>query len=113
MLIGICTGGILFLCYVLTGSAACLFPGALLSQFLYACGCLYEEGAIRRKRFGCRPLWILLPVLAAYCGLLLCIPALFALPTRQQLLTTGGLILLWHGLIQLLLFFKPKNKKTK
>ena len=113
MLIGICTGGILFLCYFLTGSSACLFPGALLSQFLYACGCLYEEGAIRRKRFGCRPLWILLPVLVAYCGLLLCIPALFALPTRQQLLTTGGLILLWHGLIQLLLFFKSKNKKIK
>ena len=113
VLFGIGNGVVLYLCFLFTGSTACLFPGALLSQFLYACGCLYEEGALRRGRFGCRALWLTFPCLAAYCGLLLLIPALFTFPTWRQLLLTGGLVALWQGVVQLLLFFRSKNKKAK
>lgn len=113
ILFGLGNGGMLFLTFCLTGSTACLFPGALLSQFFYACGCLYEEGAFRRKRFGCRALWLLFPILAVYCGLTLCIPALFTFPAREHLLLTGGLAVLWQGAVQLFLFFKPKKKKAK
>ncbi len=106
-------GVALYLAFAMTGNTACLFPGALLSQFLYACGCLYEEGSFRRRRFGCRALWITFPCLAVYCALLLFIPNLFALPTPKHLLLTGALVAIWQCLVQFFLFFKSKNKKQK
>lgn len=113
ILFGLGNGVVLYLAFLFTGSSACLFPGGLLSQFLYACGCLYEEGALRRGRFGSRALWITFPCLAAYCGLLLFVPGLFVLPTWKQLLLTGALVALWQGVVQLFLFFRSKKKKEK
>ncbi len=112
-LYGLGNGVALYTAFLVTGSHACVLAGILLSQFYFACGCFHEEGAIRRKRFGCRALWILFPCLAAYCLLLFLIPGLFVFPRWDQLLPALLAVTLWQGAVQALLFFLPKKKKKK
>ena len=106
---GMGNGISLYIAYCLTGSYSCMTAAFLLSQFYFACGCFHEEGAIRRKRFGCRALWILFPCLCAYCTLLFLGP--FPFPGWKLLLTGLAAVTLWQAAVQTILFLLSKKEK--
>ena len=108
---GLGNGIALYVAYRLTGSHGGVMAAFLLSQFCFACGCLYEEGAIRRKRFGCRALWILFPCLAAYCGLLFL--GAIPFPGWEHLTMALLAVTLWQAAVQAILFLLSKKKKNK
>ena len=102
----------------LTESETCGMLFFLLSQFLYACGCLWPEGAFRRKRFGYRLFWALFPVLALLTLALVALPGLntalgFSLPTLQSALLTVGFAAGWQLCVQLFLLIRSNRKKKE
>ena len=102
----------------LTESETCGMVFFLLSQFLYACGCLWPEGAFRRKRFGYRLFWVLFPVLALPTLALVALPGLntalgFSLPTFRDALLAVGLAAGWQLCVQLFLLALSNRKKKK
>lgn len=108
----------LYVLFRLTENTVCVMIGFVLSQFFYACGCLWQEGALCKKKFGYRALWRLFPFLVLYCLLLLALPGLntalgFALPHWKQLLITLACVSVWQAAVQVFLFFFPKKKKIK
>lgn len=108
---------------LLSGHPLCGILCFLLLQFLYACGCLWQDGAFRRRQFGYRALWALLPGLALYGLLLVAMPGLHTVlgfsisqgqgtwPFWQGALLAFGFAAGWQLLIQLLLFFRTTRKK--
>ncbi len=112
------SGVCLYLLYLLTENPVCGMLCFLLSQFFYACGCLWQEGAIRRKQFGYRPLWLLFPVLMLYFLLLTAVPGLnsylgFSLPTPGSTLLAAAFAVGWQLCVQLFLFFRPAKEKNR
>ena len=110
-LYGLGNGIAMYIAFRMTGSYGCVMAAFLLSQFYFACGCLYEEGALRRKRFGCRALWILFPCLAAYCGLLFA--TLLPLPGWEKLATGLMAVTVWQAAVQAILFLLAKKENIK
>lgn len=109
-------GAALYALFRFTGSTVCVMLGFVLSQFFYACGCLWQEGALAKKKFGYRALWLLFPCLAVYFLLLLALPGLntalgFALPSIQQAAVTLLCVSVWQAAVQPFLSFFPKIKK--
>ena len=111
-------GILLYVLYRITGDTVCTMIGYMLSQFLYACGCLWENGAFRRKQFGYRALWLLFPMLALCSLILIAVPGIntalgFAIPHPMHLLWTALTALGWQAVVQIILFVKPTIKKSK
>lgn len=113
---GIC----LFVLGIVTADPVCGLLFFLLSQFFYVCGCLWPEGALRRKRFGYRPFWLLFPVLALLTLAPVGLPGLnaflgFSLPTLQNALFAAAFSVGWLLCVQLFLLARPflKMKKEK
>ncbi len=111
-------GVLLYVLFCITKDTVCVMLGYILSQFFYACGCLWEEGAFRRKQFGYRALWLLFPVLAICCLISVAVPGIntalgFALPKPMHLLWTALVAIAWQAAVQIALFVKPMIKKRK
>ncbi len=109
--------------FLLTNNRTCALPAFVLSQFLYACGCLWQGGALRRKRFGYRPFWTLFPFLLATVALVTLLPwvrdALGMVPmTLRDWLPSLAFPVGWQAAVQGILFLRPhktneKDKKQK
>jgi len=111
-------GILLYVLYRITGNTVCTMLGYMLSQFFYACGCLWEEGAFRRKQFGYRALWMLFTALAICSLILIAVPGInsmtgFALPVPMHLLWTALTAIVWQAIVQAVIFFNPMMKKRK
>lgn len=110
-------GGIsVFLVYWLSGSSTASLIAYLLIQFLYACGCLWPESLFLHRRFGSRPLWVLLAVLIALFALLLLPdPVRTALAfdpiTWAGLAYASGFAVGWHLLAQTIRLVGGKLRK--
>ena len=106
---------------ILTGDPVCGMLCFLLSQFFYVCGCLWPEGAFRRKKFGYRLFWLLFPLFALLTIVVIGLPGLnetlgFSLPTSRNALLAAAFALGWQLCVQLFLLARPallKNKKKK
>ena len=118
---GLGSGICLTVLAILTADPVCGMLFFLLSQFLYVCGCLWPEGAFRRKQFGYRLFWLLFPALALLTLALIGIPGLnaylgFFLPNLRNALLAGAFALGWQLCVQLFLLARPallQNKKKK
>lgn len=112
------SGLCLFLLAILTEDPVCGMLFFLLSQFSYVCGCLWPEGAFRRKQFGYRPFWLLFPALALFTLALIGLPGLnqylgFALPSLRNALFAAAFAAGWLLCVQLLLLTLPALKKKR
>lgn len=118
---GLGSGICLTVLAILTADPVCGMLFFLLSQFFYVCGCLWPEGAFRRKRFGYRLFWLLLPVPALLTLALIGLPGLntylgFAgsgMPSLRNALFAGGFAFGWQLLVQLFLLARPMLQKDK
>lgn len=118
---GLGSGICLTLLALLTNDPVCGMLFFLLSQFFYVCGCLWPEGAFRRKRFGYRLFWLLFPILALLTLALIGLPVVntslgFSLPSLRNALFAGAFALGWQVCVQVFLLARPallKNKKKK
>lgn len=111
---GVCLTVLAFL----TESETCGMIFFLLSQFFFACGCLWSEGAFRRKRFGYRLFWVLFPFLALVTVALVALPGVntalgFAPPTLRSALLTVGFAAGWQLCVQLFLLVRSNRKKKE
>ncbi len=102
----------------LTESETCGMLCFLLLQFFFACGCLWPEGAFRRRRFGYRPFWVLFPFVALLTLAMVALPGLntalgFTLPTLRDALLAVGFAAGWQLCVQLFLLVRPKQGKQK
>lgn len=107
---------------VLTRNPTAALPAFVLSQFLYVCGCFWQNGALRRKRFGYRPFWVLFPFLAAAIAALTLLPWVrdalgFSPMAWRDWLFAFAFPVGWQAAVQGVLFLRPllksKNKKQK
>ena len=108
-------GGLtVFAVFLLTRNPTAAMISFILLQFLYACGCLWPESVFSHRKFGSRPLWILLIALAAVFALLLLVPGIrdglgFTALTWGALAYAAGFAVAWHFILQALrLFFAGK-----
>ncbi len=111
-------GILLYVLYRITGNTVCTMLCYVMSQFLYACGCLWEDGALRHKQFGYRALWLLFPLLALGCLFPIAVPGIntalgFAFPLPMHLLWTALTAFAWQAVMQIALFLKPLIQKKK
>lgn len=109
-------GILLYVLYVLTGDTVCSMFGFVLSQFLYACGCFWQEGALRRRQFGYRALWLAFPVLVLFMLFLVAVPGVstalgFVLPAPMNLFWAVLAPIALQAAAQAVRFFTPLIKK--
>ena len=114
---GLGGGACIFLVYRLTGSSSAALITFLLLQFLYACGCLWPQSVFLHRRFGSRPLWILLAVLVALFALLLLPDGIrsalgFDPVSWIGLAYAAGSAVAWHLLTQTIRLLIGRRRKT-
>lgn len=111
---GICAYAV----YALTRNPTACMITYLLLQFFYACGCLWPESLFRHRRFGSRPLWILLAILIGVFALLLLVsPIRSALGFSQlswtDLAYSAGFSVFWHLAVQAFRLMIEKSGRRK
>lgn len=118
---GLGSGICLTVLAALTADPVCGMLFFLLSQFFYVCGCLWPEGAFRRRRFGYRLFWLLFPALVLLTLGTIGLPGLnaylgFALPPPRNALFAAAFAFGWQLCVQIFLLVRPtllKEKKKK
>ena len=118
MIYGIGGGGCLLGLFLLTRNPTATMVSFLLMQFFYACGCTWPQSLFTRRKFGSRPLWILLLVLVAVFAFLLLVPPVrnglgFAPLTWTGLAYAVGIAVVWHLAAQAIRLLFPLRGKRR